>query len=132
MNVGTELAENDKILDEIKSIIYATSINMLNSYENVKKSKSKNQYLDIICVEYAEHFDKIIFDKEKQIEHLKNILNYLNTQKSNEVSKKTTTKSSEEKEIKNSKTEVEKSKNEVKKLITSLNKELKNLKQICA
>tara|TARA_Y100000389_G_C17466226_1_gene525872 strand:+ start:5152 stop:5550 length:399 start_codon:yes stop_codon:yes gene_type:complete len=132
MNVGTELAENDKILDEIKSIIYATSINMLNSYENVKKSKSKNQYLDIICDEYAEHFDKIIFDKEKQIEHLKNILNYLNTQKSNEVSKKTTTKSSEEKEIKNSKTEVENSKNEVKKLITSLNKELKNLKQICA
>ena len=117
---------------KLSLFINAISLNMLNSYENVKKSKSKNQYLDIICDEYAEHFDKIIFDKEKQIEHLKNILNYLNTQKSNEVSKKTTTKSSEEKEIKNSKTEVEKSKNEVKKLITSLNKELKNLKQICA
>ena len=85
MDVGKVIAINDILLNDIMSNIDANNINMLNNYENVKKSKSKNEFLELICEEYSEYFDKIILEKEKQIEHLNSLLGYLN--KENEKSK---------------------------------------------
>ena len=66
MDVGKVIAKKDIILNDIMSNIDAINISMLNNYENVKNSKSKNKYLELICDEYSEYFDIIILIKRNR------------------------------------------------------------------
>tara|TARA_Y100000994_G_scaffold249055_1_gene258851 strand:+ start:1263 stop:1616 length:354 start_codon:yes stop_codon:yes gene_type:complete len=76
-SLATILANEDKMMVNLAGERRRQKDNLKKNYEELKKNKKHNPYLEIVFGEYSEHYDNKKKEKEQQYNALQELLDYM-------------------------------------------------------